>query len=429
MSQPEHITRCCDEYDEYARQQSFLQSRRDFLKTTIGALAVAPIAPHLLLNARLAARTASTGTAPILVVIQLAGGNDGLNAIVPYGSGLYYQDRPNIAVPAKSVLPIDNMVGFNPNLKGIKALFDQGKVAVVQGAGYPNPNRSHFQGTAIWETADPTLQQRTGWLGRYLDAELSGTNNPLAAVSLGATTPMTLLSQTASVTSIENVPSYRFQVSRLEGPSVLKAFDSMVGQGDSTEAPYINLMRSAGRDAQQGVQDLAALSTKYKTSVAYPKNALGTQLQLVAQLIAADLGTRIFHVSLGGFDDHAAEVYTHARLMTDLGDSVNAFMQDLAAQGKADQVLTMTFSEFGRRVKENAGRGTDHGTAAPMFVIGNRVKGGLLGADPVLNALDTNGDLVYAVDFRSVYGTILDKWMNASASQLLGGSFETLPFL
>lgn len=429
MSLSRSPARCCDEYDEYRQQRSRMLSRRDFLKTTIGAMAAAPIAPHLLLSSRLAAHANPTGNGTILVVIQLGGGNDGLNTIVPYGSGLYYQDRPNIAVPAKSVLPIDDTVGFNPNLKGMKALYDQGKVAIVQGAGYPNPNRSHFQSTTIWETADPTLQQTTGWLGRYLDAALQGEHNPLVAVSLGPMLPQTMLARQTPVTAIQNIASYRFMLSPRNRPALMAAYESMMAPGAASASPYINVMRSAGQTANTSVQDLATVATGYKPSITYPRDPLSAQLQLVSQLIAANLGTRVFHVTLGGFDDHAAEVFTHAHLMTVLGDSVNTFMQDLTAQGKADQVLIMTFSEFGRRVAENAGRGTDHGTAAPIFVIGNRVKGGMLGTDPILDKLDDNGDLTYGIDFRSVYGTVLDRWLGASSRQILGGSYESLPFL
>lgn len=423
---------CCDEYEDFRRKAwEFRSSRRNFLKTTVGALAAAPLFPNMLLSSRVLRNAAAINTTdPILVVIQLAGGNDGLNSIVPFGSGLYYQDRPTIAVPAKSVLPIDNMVGFHPNLKGMKTLFDQGKVAVVQGAGYPNPNRSHFAGTQIWETADPGLTARTGWLGRFLDMELAGQDNPLSAVALGAMTPLTLLSQRAPVTSIENVNSFKFIVDRSNSELILQAYNRMFSDSTgSTAVPYLNLVRAAGRDAEQGVADIQQVNTKYKPAVKYPINPLANELQLVAQIISANLGTRIFHVTVGGFDDHVAEVFTHARLMQYLGDSLAAFYQDLVAMGKQDQVVAMTFSEFGRRVKENAGRGTDHGTAAPMFVVGGKVKGGLYGQDPILDKLDTNGDLVFGVDFRSVYGTILDGWLNVSSQQILGGSFERLPFL
>ncbi len=423
--------RCCDEYGDYQRRlAAYRTDRRGFLKTTIGAMAAVPFAPHMLLNAKLAARASgTTDSGPILVVIQLAGGNDGLNCIVPYSSDLYYHDRPNIAVPAKSVLPIDQNVGFNPNLAGMKALYDRGNVAVVQGVGYDNPSLSHFQGTSIWETADVTGTSTTGWLGRYLDAELAGNGNPLTAISLGALTPQTLISTRAPVTTVESVASFRFQVSRQEPNELIAAYSRMYPQSQLAAPDGIRMIRAAGADAQKGAHDLATVATNYKSTVTYPQNPLARELQLVAQIISANLGTRIFHVTLGGFDDHVAEVYTHATLMKYLGDSLNAFYADLTAQGKADDVVSMTFSEFGRRVTENAGRGTDHGTAAPMFVVGGKVKGGLYGDDPILGKLDSNGDLVYGVDFRSVYGTVIDGWMNGTSSDILGGSYERLPFL
>ncbi len=423
--------RCCDEFEEFRQKQwSLRHTRRDFLKTTVGAMAVSPMFPHMLLNSALAQRAAaSTNTDPILVIIQLLGGNDGLNTIIPYGSDLYYKDRPTIGVSAKSVLPIDNTVGFHPNLKGLKTLYDAGKVAIVQGAGYANSSLSHFSGTTIWETADPSGESQTGWIGRFLDQEMAGQDNPLAAIALGPMLPTTFLSQRAPVTSLENINTYRFLVQRSESTLIMNAFNRMYSQPEKGLPPYLGLVRAAGQDAQQGVHDLQAISTTYKPAVQYPKTLLGNDLQLVAQIISAGLGTRVFHVTLGGFDDHVAEVYTHARLLQFLGDAVSAFYQDLTAQGKADQVTMMTFSEFGRRVKENAGRGTDHGTAAPMFVIGNKVKGGLYGQDPILSTLDNNGDLVFDIDFRSVYGTILDGWLGGSSTSVLGGSFERLPFL
>jgi uncharacterized protein (DUF1501 family) len=426
---PAAAARCCDEYGEYRRGlASFRTDRRGFLKTTVGALAAAPFASHMLLDAAVA-QAAAPSTDPILVVIQLAGGNDGLNAIVPYSSDLYYHDRPNIAVPAKSVLPIDKNVGFNPNLQGLKALYDRGNVAVVQGVGYDNPSRSHFQGTSIWETADPSGETSTGWLGRYLDAELAGNGNPLTAISIGALTPQTLLSTRAPVTTIESVNSFHFEVMRQQPNQILNAYARMYPESVTSGSEGLRVVRSAGADAQKGVHDLATVATAYKSTVSYPANPLARELQLVAQLISANLGSRIFHVTMGGFDDHVSEVYTHATLMKYLGDSLNAFYADLTAQGKAGNVLSMTFSEFGRRVSENSGRGTDHGTAAPVFIVGGAVKGGLYGDDPILSNLDDNGDLKYGVDFRSVYGTVIDGWLGGRSADVLAGSYERIPFL
>lgn len=423
--------RCCDEYDDYRRRQGWLsQTRRDFLRTTVGAMAAAPMFPHMLLDSKLTRHLGATpNNDPILVVIQLAGGNDGLNTIVPYASNLYYQDRPNIAVPQKNVIPIDNTVGFHPNLTGLKSLYDQGKVAILEGVGYPNPSRSHFQGTAIWESADVNGTSTTGWLGRYLDAELGPDANPLSAIAIGPMLPLTLLSTRAPVTTIESVDTYRFVVDRTNSNRILQAYEKMYDGTQNGLPPYLNLVRSAGEDAKQGVADLQTVSTKYTPAAEYPRNPLAQELQLVSQIIVSGLGTRIFHVTLGGFDDHVAEVLTHSNLMKYLGDSLAAFYKDLDGHGKSDQVVTMTFSEFGRRVRENDGRGTDHGTAAPLFVVGNKVKGGLYGQDPTLSNLDENGDLKFGIDFRSVYGTLLDGWLGANSQNILNGSYERLPIL
>lgn len=423
--------RCCDEYEEYRRQQQwkFSQTRRDFLKTTVGAMAMAPMFPHLLLKSTFADHIDQSNTDPILVVVQLQGGNDGLNTIVPYGSDVYYADRPHISVPAKSVLPIDKMVGLNPNLKSLKPLYDAGKVAIVQGVGYPNPDLSHFLSTSIWETADTTGTSQTGWLGRYIDTALTGNKNPMKALALGPSVPQTLLAKSGPVPSIESVDTFRFLVNRQDAQPILDAYRIMYSGHPKDVPPYIGLVRQVEANTDQSVTDLQSVSTKYKSSVTYPQNPLARELQLVSQIIGSGLGTRIFHVTLGGFDDHVAEVYTHARLMQAFADSVAAFHQDLQNQGKADQVVIMTFSEFGRRVKENAGLGTDHGTAAPLFVIGNKVKGGIYGDDPILNNLDSDGDLKFGVDFRSVYKTVLEGWMGGDSNTILGGSYERLPFL
>jgi uncharacterized protein (DUF1501 family) len=332
-------------------------------------------------------------------------------------------------VPANKVLHLDGMVGFNPNLAGLKPLYDSGKVAVVQGVGYPNPDLSHFRSTQIWESGDPTGLSKTGWLGRWLDANIGTVDNPFTAVALGATVPMTLLSTHVPVTSIESVDRFRFLVSQSNSNQILAAFEQMYGGSSAGLPPYIGLVRQAGVNAEQGVQDLHGVAINYKSSVQYPNTAFARDLQLVAQMISSNLGTRIFHVTLGGFDDHVAEVLTHANLMTQLGNGISAFYQDLQSMGKTDQVTMVTFSEFGRRVRENAGRGTDHGTAAPMLVVGGKVKGGLYGTDPILSDLDTDGNLKYGIDFRSVYGTLVDGWLGGSSQSVLGGSFDRLSFI
>lgn len=433
MSSGVNAQRCCDEYEDFRRHiLTNRRTRRSFLMSTVGAIAAGAVAPNLLLNSALADSLAGvtvSGADPILVVIQLAGGNDGLNMMVPYGTNLYYGDRPNISVPADKVLHLDGMVGFNPNLSGLKPLYDAGKVAVVQGVGYPNPDLSHFRSTQIWESADPAGLSKTGWLGRWLDDTVGSASNPFTAVALGATVPMTLLSTRVPVTSIESVDRFRFLVSQNNSNQILQAFQQMYGPSKESLPPYIGVVRQAGVDAEQGVQDLHGITINYKSSVQYPNTVFARDLQLIAQMISSNLGTRIFHVTLGGFDDHVAEVYTHANLMTQLGAGLSAFYQDLQSMGKASQVTMVTFSEFGRRVRENAGRGTDHGTAAPMLVVGGNVKGGLYGTDPILSDLDSDGNLKYGIDFRAVYGTLIDGWLGGSSQTVLSGSFDRLSFI
>lgn len=422
--------RCCDEFDAIRRRAAhWNQSRRDFLRTAVGAMAIAPFAPHMLLESAMAQHvSAADSNAPILVVINLQGGNDGLNTVVPYGSGLYYQERPTINVPASAVLPLDGQVGLNPNLSALKPLYDAGKVAIVQGVGYPHPDLSHFRSTTIWAAADPVGLTPTGWLGRYMDTALADVDNPLKAVSVGPLVPQALIASGTPATALETLDTFKFLLGQKQAAPILEAYRTMYG-GDTQSLPqYMSLVRKVEGGADQSVQDLSAVRTAYKSSVTYPATVLGRDLQLVAQMIASNLGTRIFHITLGGFDDHVAEVLTHANLLKELGDALGAFYHDLAALGKDSKVMTMTYSEFGRRVKENGGKGTDHGTAAPMFIVGGGTKGGLYGRDPILSNLDSNGDLVYGIDFRSVYATILDNWLGGDAKTVLNGSFDHVGF-
>lgn len=424
---------CCEDYRRglYAWQQS----RRNFLSTTIGALAVAPMVPGFMMKSSAAEKVVNLDqsqlSAPILVVLQLGGGNDGLNTVVPYGSSLYYQDRPTLAVAQKDVLPINNDMGLNPNLKDIKSLYDKGKVAIVQGVGYRNPNRSHFTSTAIWETGVPDHAEKTGWLGRYLDSQLANVDNPLKALAIGPFVQGTLASATTPVASIQSVDTFKFLAASnpSDHDAVLGTFKAFYGGATKDLPPYLGLVKRVEASTTSSVDEIAHVGSTFKPAVKYPATAFGKQLELVSQLISANLGTRVFHLTLGSFDDHANEKYAHARLLMELNDGVAALYADLDAHGKTDQVLIYTWSEFGRRVRENASGGTDHGTAAPLFVIGGKVKGGIYGDDPILSNLDTDGDLVYGIDYRSVYATFLQNWLGADPKPVLGGTYETVPFV
>lgn len=409
-------------------------SRFEFLRGAMRFGAIGAIAPSLIMEARLAERVMAAGARDssknILVVIQLAGGNDGLNMLIPYGDGLYYQNRPTLAIPQAQVLKLNGQMGLHPNLTGLKGLYDQGKVAIIQGVGYPNPNLSHFRSTDIWQSALPTGVTDTGWLGRYLDSALAGVQNPLKAISIGSLLPKAFWAKKTMVPAVQSLKAFRFLAARQSGPEaqeVISAFQRIYGTVSDAEGPYLSLVQLADAAAYQATIELGK-TAGVAPKVRYPASALASELKLVSQIIATNLGTRVFLVTQGGFDDHAQEAEAHPRLMKDLGDAIAAFYQDMTAQGRANQVLMMTFSEFGRRPLENASNGTDHGTAAPMLVIGGGVKGGLYGQTSSLSHLDY-GNLIYTTDFRSVYSTVLSRWMGADPSQAVLGSFPSIPFV
>jgi uncharacterized protein (DUF1501 family) len=366
-----------------------------------------------------------------LVVLQLSGGHDGLNAVIPYGDGLYYQLRPQIGIPADKVLHLDDQVGLHPNLTPFKSLYDQGKLAILQGVGYPNPNRSHFRSMEIWHSARPDgPAPDQGWLGAFMSEIYRVGDSPFECVNFGTSVPQALRTQQAPVAALQDTASFQFLVDRrlpsMKGP-LLKTF-GQVGTKPAQKSPATELVARNWDATTTAVSALSAVSEKYQPKAQYATNPLARTLQQVAQLLSSDLGARVVYLQMGGFDTHANEKPQHATLMGQLADGLAAFQADLEGQGLSDTVVTMLFSEFGRRVKENGSQGTDHGAAGPMFVIGKSVRGGLYGDHPKLNDLD-DGDLKFGIDFRSVYATVLDNWFGASAPDVLGGNFETLNFL
>src|SRR6266851_55220 len=398
---------------------------------TAGASATAPAAPVA------ASGTTPTITAPTpvgqrtLVVVQLSGGNDGLNAVVPYGNGLYYQLRPQIGIAANQVLPLDNQIGLHPNLKSFKALYDKKQLAIVQGVGYPNASRSHFRSMEIWHTARPDLSMpNQGWLGAFMSEVYKVGESPFQCVNFGSSVPQALLTEHAPVAAIQDTSTFQFLVDKrlptMKDP-LLKTFGQVYAK-PAQKTPALELVASGWDTTKHGVDVLAGISDKYQPATQYPNNAFGKTLQQVSQMLTADIGTRVFYVQLGGFDTHANEKPAHANLMSQLADSLAAFQADLEGHGRADQVLTMGFSEFGRRVKENGSQGTDHGAAGPMFVLGKHVKGGLYGDNPDLKNLE-DGDLRHTVDFRSVYATVIEDWLGAPSKDVLGSNFDRLNFI
>ena len=402
--------------------------RSRFLLGSVAGLTVAANTDSLFARALAAAPLPGLpGDDRVLVVINLQGGNDGLNTVVPHGMEQYYRYRPTLAVPRGDVRQIDRNVGLNPALRSLKGMFDAGKVAIVQGAGYPQPDHSHFRSTEIWQTAAPDRIERTGWLGRYLDSAGMPENNLFNAVALAQVMPEAFVARKVDVPAIGAFRGYG--LSSDKQASTKAAFASLVrDERVPFDSPYLGRVAEIEDHAQRGSQELPSLIGGYKTTAAYPATGIGRSLALAAQMIGSRLGTRVIYVQHGSFDTHAAQRGTQDRLLQELSDGLKAFYDDLAEHGNDTRTLTMTFSEFGRRVAENASRGTDHGEASPMFVVGGGVRGGLFGAHPSLDELD-NGDVVYTVDFRSVYATILEKWMGRPSREILAGEFSLVPLL
>jgi len=428
-------------------------TRRSFLNRGLAGLSVASTMP-LFLQRTVMAINNPAGAAPtakneeILVVLQLSGGNDGLSMVVPVENDDYRKARNATAILNPLILQKGADVGLNPNLVGFKDIFDDGHLALMQGIGYPNPNRSHFRSMEIWQTAEPVKPPVDGWLGRYFDAQCGGSDpknpvkaadakplDPKAAINIGNLAPLALHGSKFSAVSFQNPNAYQWFAGNRVDPKMRKTFDD-INQFDNPEAtgssgnPTLDFLERTALDAQLTSDEIRNVTTKYKSGVAYPASQLAQQLQMVAQMIAGGLSTRVYYVSMGGFDTHSNQRAQHDRLMTELSNAVGAFMKDLKAQGNFDRTLLMTFSEFGRRVTENASRGTDHGTAAPMFVMGGKVKAGIIGALPSLSPAELDkGDLKFHTDFRSVYATILDQWLKADSKAILGAGFKNLPIL
>jgi uncharacterized protein (DUF1501 family) len=361
-----------------------------------------------------------------LVVLQLGGGNDGLNTVIPYKDPRYAQLRPTINIAANSVLPISDSLALHPNLKNLLPLFTDGSLAVIEGVEYPTPDFSHFRSTEIWMTADDKNVGGLGWLGHALD-HLS--NHPaLVAASLGVATPRALVGmQPTDIALGDTLSQFVYKpVGKVDPGAVAAIFDYMNTVTPASNT-YKKLVTESHALAQQAVAGVARAASGYTLAVAYPKTQLAAGLQTVAQLIHGNVGARVLYLATGGFDTHSNQRTTHDALMQTLGDALGAFWQDITAHGHADSVALMTFSEFGRRPAENASKGTDHGSAAPMFVMGGAVKGGVYGDAPDLTNLD-NGNLKVRQDFRQVYAAMLRDWLGFTQADILPyGPYQPTP--
>ncbi|MDY3559911.1 DUF1501 domain-containing protein [Gemmata sp. JC673] len=369
------------------------------------------------------ARAAAPGKDTVLVVVELTGGNDGLNTVVPYADDLYHKARPTLRQTKQQVIRLDDHVGLHPGLQGLTPLWDAGQLAVVQGVGYPNPDRSHFEAMDIWHLADPARSSKTGWLGRA-SAEMDNRAGGIPILHVGAgKAPVA-----AAGTQGNNAVSLGDE----------KAFRLEVGDGDRSEArrklledvsapaeAEDDLLAFARRRQVQtlGAVDLLRELLEGPNAVRTFTGGLQQKFQLVAGLIARGFGTRVFYLSLDGFDTHADQGPAHQQLLTQLATGIGDFFRELNDTGNADRVRVMTFSEFGRRVGENGSRGTDHGAASCMFVAGGGVSGGVVGKHPSLSDL-LEDDLKYHTDFRRVYATLLDKWLNCDSKSVLGATWD-----
>jgi uncharacterized protein (DUF1501 family) len=391
-------------------------SRRDVLRRST-LLSLAPTVPSFV--ERTVRASSPNRDARILVIIQLDGGNDGINTVVPYKDEGYNKNRREISLASSDLIKLDERagIGLNPAMRPMGKLFEGGRLAVIHGVGYPNPSRSHFESMAIWQSARTSAESRDGcgWLGRGLDVAPVPTGGGPAAIFLSRSElPLSIRGRKAVATAMTQPGD--FTLARGADPRG-------AGAAGSTSSLTSFIERSA-LDAYAFADQMAALAQGHSASVIYPRTALAERLRLVAGLIRAGLGTRVYYAIQPGYDTHSVQNARHADLLSDLAAALRAFHDDLAAARLDDRVAVLCFSEFGRRVEENGSRGTDHGTAGPVFLLGSQVRGGLIGTPPSLVDLDPEGDLKMTADFRTIYASVLEDWMEIPSKPVLGGSYE-----
>ena len=404
-------------------------TRREFMKLSsagIGLISFGHFAPEFVVNSARASTPLPEKDRSILVLVQLAGGNDGLNTLIPYEDSNYYNLRPTIGIKKKDALILSDKLALNGSMTKLNELYKEGKMGVIQNVGYPNPNRSHFRSTEIWETGvDSDRVTSTGWVGRFLDNTCSGiptdTTDPLA-VHMTNNTPLSFAGHNPHSTF-----GFVNRINRRDNDDTRNMLENAYahnGAADDNSTFLKQTLMNTLVTERKVQQKLDA----YKPSYNYPSGNLASSLKNVAALIHSGFPTRVYFVSLGGFDTHSGQLGTHGGLLAQLSDALHAFQKDLEGHKLDNQVTTMTFSEFGRRPSENDSKGTDHGTAAPLFVVGSKIKGGIYGTSPNLN-LKKNQDMEFSTDFRQIYSTMLDKWMNCPAESVLGKKYQNLDII
>jgi uncharacterized protein (DUF1501 family) len=405
-------------------------TRREFLKYSVatgGLVSWGLTVPTFLSKTTLAAPLADKKSAKdtILVVVQLTGGNDGLNTVVPFADPEYAKLRPTLKLPKDQLKKVNDQIGLHPSLEGLAKLLQDQSLCIVQGVGYPNPDQSHFRSMDIWQAGSTAATSSEGWLGRALKQ----LPNPPAFHVAGPnqTSPLALAGAPLRVPSIASLEDFQLRTSSTSGGTEKKEQRALMEGAARPKSKQgtglLDFVQRTAVNTYASSQRLQEIGKNYQPKAPYPNVPLANHLKLAAQLIDADIGARIFYVSIDGFDTHANQLNSHANLLRQLSDSMSAFYQDISARGHKDRLMMMTFSEFGRRPYENGSQGTDHGAAAPMFLVGSKIKAGAVGKHPSLT--DHNfGNLKHSIDFRQVYAAILDKWLGVSSKEVLGQTLE-----
>ena len=395
--------------------------RRNFLKTTALASAATMLPKFIKASEKNIADTSDK----ILVIVQLTGGNDGLNTVVPFQNDLYYKARPQISIGRNEVLKLNDQLGLNPNMEGFKKLFDDGKLCLINNVGYPDPDRSHFRSMDIWHTASNSNEYKTtGWLGRYLDEQCGDCDKPTQILEMDDTLSLALKGTNVKGLAIK-APK------RLYGTTTNPFINQLSKQHlpgdhqhDNAEYLYKTLAETVS-----SAEYLYQTSKIFHSAATYPNHQFGKSMKTISELIISGVNTKVYYVSLGSFDTHFNQQKRQGELLHQLAETIKVFMDDLKSNGRANEVLLMTFSEFGRRVAENASLGTDHGTASQIFLIGNNLKGkGVYNEAPNLEDLD-DGDLKFTVDFKNIYATLLRKWLQTDSDKILGNKFSLMDFI
>ncbi len=395
--------------------------RRNFLKTTALASAATMLPKFIKASEKNIADTSDK----ILVIVQLTGGNDGLNTVVPFQNDLYYKARPQISIGRNEVLKLNDQLGLNPNMEGFKKLFDDGKLCLINNVGYPDPDRSHFRSMDIWHTASNSNEYKTtGWLGRYLDEQCGDCDKPTQILEMDDTLSLALKGTNVKGLALKDPK-------RLYGTTTDPFINQLSKQHlpgdhqhDNAEYLYKTLAETVS-----SAEYLYQTSKIFHSAATYPNHQFGKSMKTISELIISGVNTKVYYVSLGSFDTHFNQQKRQGELLHQLAETIKVFMDDLKSNGRANEVLLMTFSEFGRRVAENASLGTDHGTASQIFLIGNNLKGkGVYNEAPNLEDLD-DGDLKFTVDFKNIYATLLRKWLQTDSDKILGNKFSLMDFI